>query len=933
MHSYDAWGDAIGLPTNVTSPAGSDDFRYDAAGRVRWQGQSFTVAGGPTDQRTVTTTYNALGSVSQQVLGDGTNVAYDYDRRGMLQGANAVGRRLFSQVRNPAGLVTARTLNPDRTSHTSEWSYDALGRLRDMRVRARPFPLLPPRTIAQQTHAYYSSGDVRSVGETIDASTRAFAFTYDHQSQIRSAADNRGYQAAYDYTPAGRLLSVDLDLAAGADTPSRDVIYDYDETDPERLRALLDRQTGADVVRLSHDPGGNVVGKVSNAGSWTHRYDAAGNVRISSRGSERELYFYDTGGRRVLALRKANGAVVGTRRWFDTLEVETAQGVTTTRATISAGLPVARVTNGALHYLHHNATGNLLIATREDGAIEAGFSYGAFGEVLQMAGQATQFKRRYQDNEKDSLTGWYDYGVRLYDPETMLWNRSDPLYRFVPEYAGVEPRRLALYTFSLNNPLRYVDADGRDPYESQQSDVPPWVASAQRSMDAGEALADGVMAVGELVPAVYAMLKQYDLMGITDVPEMIYYLTDGQYEAAAKIGVEVAAGVALGWGIGKVAMRAGKVLGRMARGADEVADMVDDGARFVDGFGDDFARASGDDVAGAAGRDVAGAECAGGACSCFVAGTAVRVGDGRLPIEDVRVGMRLPPDSSECQETSFDGLFAVRLQMATDEGDSFDITLLRGRTWMEATGARPGVAIWVDLTELGVAGPAQVVTVDESVVVPDGPGCPATGTVLHTASSLVSLRLEDSNTPIEVTPQHPIFSFDRDGWVAAADLQLGERVVTETSTATVASVGAYSTPSTAVYNLEVFGVHRYYVHADGVLVHNTCGAEGEAPKLLAQGAYRAEQFASQKLFDGHFAKHGAEWGAGNITKTGYLKRAQDLLGRDVGDGILGSMRANGDVLRYNVRTNEFAVGTADGFIRTLFRPEKGMEYWLKQVGT
>jgi pyocin large subunit-like protein len=101
---------------------------------------------------------------------------------------------------------------------------------------------------------------------------------------------------------------------------------------------------------------------------------------------------------------------------------------------------------------------------------------------------------------------------------------------------------------------------------------------------------------------------------------------------------------------------------------------------------------------------------------------------------------------------------------------------------------------------------------------------------------------------------------------------------------------------------------------------------------LTQGAYRVEQFASQKLFDGHFAKHAAEWGAGNITKAGYLKRAQDLLGRAVGGDILGAVRANGDMLRYNVRTNEFAVGTADGFIRTLFRPEKGLEYWLNQVG-
>jgi len=77
----------------------------------------------------------------------------------------------------------------------------------------------------------------------------------------------------------------------------------------------------------------------------------------------------------------------------------------------------------------------------------------------------------------------------------------------------------------------------------------------------------------------------------------------------------------------------------------------------------------------------------------------------------------------------------------------------------------------------------------------------------------------------------------------------------------------------------------------------------------------------------HFAKHAAEWGAGNITQLGYLKRAQSLLGKEVGGDILGAVRANGDVLRYNIRTNEFAVGAADGTIRTLFRPQAAMEYW------
>jgi RHS repeat-associated protein len=106
-------------------------------------------------------------------------------------------------------------------------------------------------------------------------------------------------------------------------------------------------------------------------------------------------------------------------------------------------------------------------------------------------------------------------------------------------------------------------------------------------------------------------------------------------------------------------------------------------------------------------------------------------------------------------------------------------------------------------------------------------------------------------------------------------------------------------------------------------------AANQGPKLLGSG--RPTSFKPGEL-DNHFSKHAGEWGAGNITKDAYLKRAGDLLGREPGGQILGHTRTNGDILRYNTRTNEFAVGAQDGTIRTLFRPKDGLNYWNKQVG-
>jgi pyocin large subunit-like protein len=107
---------------------------------------------------------------------------------------------------------------------------------------------------------------------------------------------------------------------------------------------------------------------------------------------------------------------------------------------------------------------------------------------------------------------------------------------------------------------------------------------------------------------------------------------------------------------------------------------------------------------------------------------------------------------------------------------------------------------------------------------------------------------------------------------------------------------------------------------------------GRSGQKLLTHIYKATNFASDALLNSHFAKHAAEWGAGNITMTAYLKRARDLLSRNPGGDILEFVREGGDVLRYNTRTNEFAIGTADGVIRTLFRPGDGFEYWLRTIG-
>lgn len=87
-------------------------------------------------------------------------------------------------------------------------------------------------------------------------------------------------------------------------------------------------------------------------------------------------------------------------------------------------------------------------------------------------------------------------------------------------------------------------------------------------------------------------------------------------------------------------------------------------------------------------------------------------------------------------------------------------------------------------------------------------------------------------------------------------------------------------------------------------------------------------FRSEKLFDSHYEKHGAEFG--DITQDEYLDLANELINAE-GDNILHKTeKEDGDFLYYDTETNEFLVLSTDGYIRTFFKPSAGLDYWERQ---
>ena len=95
-------------------------------------------------------------------------------------------------------------------------------------------------------------------------------------------------------------------------------------------------------------------------------------------------------------------------------------------------------------------------------------------------------------------------------------------------------------------------------------------------------------------------------------------------------------------------------------------------------------------------------------------------------------------------------------------------------------------------------------------------------------------------------------------------------------------------------------------------------------------SYVEYHFRNQKLLNQHFQKHGGEFADdfGYQSAEEYEKGASDVINNT--SALYKTEAEDGDGIYYIESTNEFVVLSTDGYIRTYFRPDKGIDYFNRQ---
>lgn len=437
---YDSGTNGKGHLTSLIDEPGSASYTYDALGRVT--AEQRTIAG---ISKSMAYGYNLDNSLATVTYPSGAIVTYTPDAAGRVvsvtdagNGINYVTNATYGADNSVAGFLSGNTI-------TSSFSYNKRLQPVNMSASASSQTVF---SIGYDFHlASGDNGNVYGITNYRDQ-TRNQTFTYDALNRLASA-ENAGTDCtirlsdgnlkfwgnSYSYDTWGNLINkTPLQGSCAGESLS--------------VTALPNNQ----LAGYGYDAAGNMIHDLT-IGNW-YTYDAENRI-IGTGGYN---YIYDVEGNRV---EKSNGST-GMLYWYMSPGIigeSDLLGNIQHEYVFFNGERVARKDGSVVSYYFSDHLKTADVITDANGNIQAESDYYPWGGELKLINNDSNHYK-FTGKERDLETGLDYFGARYYANALARFIQPDP--KALSKARLVDPQQWNRYSYVRNNPLIYVDADGKE---------------------------------------------------------------------------------------------------------------------------------------------------------------------------------------------------------------------------------------------------------------------------------------------------------------------------------------------------------------------------------------------------------------------------------------------------------------------------------------
>ena len=381
------------------------------------------------DENVLTATYNYYdnGALRSVVYGNGVSEEYTYYANGSL-------KTLINK--NAAGVITDQYT----------YAYDLNGN-----------QISKTETIAsvQKGTTNYSYDDVDRLVGIVEPSGKTTNYSYDKAgNRTNEVIVENGVtvSTAYTYDNLNRLLKTETNL--GETVVTYDYQYDFNGNVYSKTKSTQGSEAALEKV-VGMTFAGETENGVSQYAEF-YEYDEFNQLIKVMNGASANGYAYNGEGMRVLKTVGDTTTLYGYE--YDKPVIES-DGTNVTAINLYGTNLINRTADNSTMYYQFNGHADVVGLTDNDGILVASYYYDVFGVPTETSGDVSN-PFRYGGYVYDEETGLYYIKSRFYDAS---------IARFIQEdvYAGKysDPLSLNLYTYVMNNPLKYLDPTGMIPDE------------------------------------------------------------------------------------------------------------------------------------------------------------------------------------------------------------------------------------------------------------------------------------------------------------------------------------------------------------------------------------------------------------------------------------------------------------------------------------